>query len=445
MLKKKIIAICLAICSVFGLASCGSSNSSESSSNSSSTPEVEVPEHLGLYAAEDGTLMKDGKEFYGFGVDYYSLLNRAFTEKWDVSKSLASLEVLASYDVRVIRFNLGGYAGTDWNYVIKKEERYFAALDAIVDKAAEVGIGLLPCFFWGSIADYYSEPQGTSFADENTKSMQFVKSFTEKVVTRYAYHPGIYGWEFSNETNLSSDIGDAYFDYMSTHRPDGTPRNEDDLIKSEYYTYALNIWSSVVKRCDPYNRIIGNGDAEFRESAWNLKAGNGWKVDTQEQHEEMLDYLNQDMTAVSLHKYPNYGISSAKDFTKVHSYLGYYDTWDGFMEYFVAQGKRMKKAIYLGETGWIYPDANAVNRATVEQVAEITNVIIDAAIKADMPLALFWNYDDRPNYNPADPTDKAFPAGTEWSWNERWEKGIAILEAIKEGNRRYDEKHAAQA
>ena len=266
MLKKRITALCLSICSLFALVSCGSSNASNSSSEASSSTETPAPEYVGLYAAEDGTLMKEGKAFYGFGVNYYALMNRAFTEKWDVSKSLAALEVLASYDVRVIRFNLAGYAGTDWNYVVKKEDRYFEALDAIVDKAAEVGIGLLPCFFWGSLADFYSEPEGTSFADDNSQTLQFVKSFTEKVVTRYAYHPGIYGWEFGNENNLRSDIGEAYYPYMSTHRPDGTPRNEDDLMTGEYYTHALNAFAETVKRCDPYNRIIGSGDAEDRKS-----------------------------------------------------------------------------------------------------------------------------------------------------------------------------------
>ena len=91
--------------------------------------------------------MKDGKPFYGFGVNYYSMLNCAFSQKWDVSNSLAALEQLAAYDVKVVRFNIAGFAYSDWDYVTKKEELYFKTLDSLVNKANSLGIGLLPSFF----------------------------------------------------------------------------------------------------------------------------------------------------------------------------------------------------------------------------------------------------------------------------------------------------------
>ena len=166
--------------------------------------------HLGLYAGSDGALMKDGEEFYGVGVNYYALVNGSFKKDWDISGSLEGLEILASYDVRVVRFNLCVYYANEWEYVIDGEENYLAVLDAVVDKAAALDIGLIPCFFWhpSSVPDYFDEPAGTAWADINSRTMKFVLSFTETIVTRYAESSAIYGWEFGNEINLSSDNPD---------------------------------------------------------------------------------------------------------------------------------------------------------------------------------------------------------------------------------------------
>jgi len=123
------------------------------------------------------------------------MLNRAFSSKWDVSASLSALETLAEYDVRVIRFNIAGYSYGDWDYVIKKEDRYFEALDSLADKAEELGIGLIPSFFWNqmSLSDYFDEPAGLALRTRETKTMKFIASFVGKVVSRYAEHPAFYG------------------------------------------------------------------------------------------------------------------------------------------------------------------------------------------------------------------------------------------------------------
>ena len=432
-MKKRLLACILTVgCLLLSVCACAPA-------------ETEKPEHLGLYTAEDGTLMKDGKAFYGFGVNYYCLLNRAFTEKWDVSKSLKAMETLASYDVRAIRFNLTGYATTDWRYITEKEDLYFQALDSIVEKAEELGIGLMPCFFWAgsSIADHLGEPIGAAWRTDQTKTMKFIESFVAKVVTRYCESPAIYGWEFANEQQLSTDLPN-WRDYLPALPPYSprTERTEDDLITASDYISALNLFAEVVSENDPYHRIIGSGDAEPRTSAYNLAHGGGWEIDTQEEHEKMLDMVHESMTSLSFHKYPSFGVQSASDPEKVAEYLGYFSDWDGFMEYFVNQGKRMKKSVYLGETGFVYSDATAASGLTVEKISSVIQTIADAAVKADMPLTFFWNYDDRPEYDPNDPTDHS--TGTEWSWNERWDKGKAILEIIRESNRAFDEKHSEE-
>lgn len=439
MTKIKTAAFLLALSNLFCFVGCGSGDGSlpDSTGSISNSSVQEKPEHLGLYAAEDGTLMKDGKPFYGVGVNYFGLINGNMKNHWDVSSSLRSLETLASYDVRVIRFNLAVYWGRDWKYVIDEEESYFNAVDAVVEKAEELNIGLIPCIFWGCVPDYYSEPLGTGYKTDKTKTMKFIESFTEKVVRRYADSSALYAWEYSNETLLSCDWME-----LSTLegqvRPDGTPRDKNDLLSSEYYKTALALFSETVTRCDPYHRIIGSGDAEYRESAYNLAHGRGWQKDTQAEHEEMIDYINEDMTAISFHKYTSFGAKSIENPQKVAPYLGYYDDWSGFMRYFIAQGKRTKKAVYLGETGFDYRDA--AERMSVENIRLMTKTILGAAVEEGMPLTLLWNYDERSKFVESDFSDHS-KGGTEYSWNETWDKGKAILEEIRNANGALDEKY----
>ena len=437
MIKKILSAVLTAACAL-SVCAC----------TPSETSLKEKPEYIGLYASEDGTLMKDGKPFYGFGVNYYSMLNCAFSQKWDVSNSLAALEQLAAYDVKVVRFNIAGFAYSDWDYVTKKEELYFKTLDSLVNKASSLGRGLIPSFFWNqvSLSDYFDEPAGLALRSRETETMKFIASFTEKVTSRYAENPGIYGWEYGNEVGLSASLPN-WMDFMPQLPASSKRKNRDmnDKVTYEDYVNAMKLFAEVVSENDPYHRIIGSGDAELRTSAYHLKNSNSWGADSLKEHEEMIEFVNPaPLSAISYHKYPEGGVSAAANPSSVPDYLGIYDDWDGFMEYFVAQGKRLKKPVYLGETGYVYSNATASDKETVltmDKILGVVQTIADAAVKADLPLTLFWNYDDRPEYNPAQPNDKS--SGTEWSWNERWEKGKGILEIIKKSNAAFEKKHAA--
>lgn len=75
-MKKKLACIALAACCALTVCGCGGENGGNK------------PEHLGLYVAEDGTMMKDGKPYYGVGVNYYSLINgcRVSPRKYDLDR-----------------------------------------------------------------------------------------------------------------------------------------------------------------------------------------------------------------------------------------------------------------------------------------------------------------------------------------------------------------------
>ena len=213
-------------------------------------------------------------------------------------------------------------------------------------------------------------------------------------------------------------------------------------MTTTHYHNGLKFWAETIRENDPYNRMICNGDAVQREYAWNLRQGNGWKLDTKEQYEKILDYLHEDMTAVSSHIYANCGASGWRTPTGLNSAIGLYTDWTSYLNFLMAEGKRMNKAVYLGETGFVYSDAkqsDADAGLDAAAKASVYEMIADTALATDFPLTLFWTYDHRPEYNPADVTDHS--TGTEWSWNERWEKGEIILKKIREVNKAFDEKH----
>ena len=88
-LKKKlgrIFSLLLSGCLLAALVSCGGGNesSSQPGESGSSSGGVSGEEHLGLYL-EDGKMKYDGKEFYGLGVNYYSLFNYTFSHQWDTT------------------------------------------------------------------------------------------------------------------------------------------------------------------------------------------------------------------------------------------------------------------------------------------------------------------------------------------------------------------------
>ena len=444
-MKKKLACIALAACCA--LAVCGCNGGGDDKNK---------PEHLGLYVAEDGTMMKDGNPYYGIGVNYYSLINgcRTTPRKYDLTKAFAALETLASYDVRVIRFNLGFYSSKEWYDFVQYdlEETHLKALDQIVKKCEQLGIGLIPSFAWNppAISDAFNEPCNKAFAQEDSNTMIWFLKFTKTVVSRYAQSPAIYAWEYGNEENLSSSILSQYRPELSAPpqyfgEDSRKKRTEEDYMTYETHQKALELFAKTVHAADPYHRMIGSGDAAQRPYIWHWAHEQEGR-DTLEQFEEMFDMTVPGyMSAFSVHEYAH---SDSGTSGKADAALDGSHTFESvdFVDYFakyLQEGARAKKAVYMGETGYlaILPGTRDVWNSTDEAHSiKVTEAILEAAYETDFPLTLLWTYDDRTIYNAANHTQHN--GGTEHSWNENFVKGKAYLEAIKEFNKKMDDKHA---
>ena len=63
------------------------------------------------------------------------------------------------------------------------------------------------------------------YGNPDSKSLAFIRRYTQEVVERYRNSPAIWGWEFGNEYNLDADLPGHHL-----HRPVcwptlGTPPN----------------------------------------------------------------------------------------------------------------------------------------------------------------------------------------------------------------------------
>ena len=207
----------------------------------------------------------------------------------------------------------------------------------------------------------------------------------------------------------------------------------------------LELFAQTVHDADPYHRLIGSGDAAQRPYIWHWAREQEGR-DTLEQFEEMFDMTVPGyMTAYSVHEYAHSDSGTAG---KAGAALDGNHTFESvdFVDYFtkyLQQGARKKKAVYMGETGYLamLPDSRDWNGTDEAHSILVTEAILQAAYETDFPLTLLWTYDDRTLYNAQNHT--SYAGGTEHSWNETFVKGKAYLEAIKEFNRKMDEKHTA--
>ena len=421
-MRNKIAGI-LIICMLAGclLSGCkGDENIKDSSSKKETMTEKSEPQ--GLFF-EGGKLMQGDKEFYGVGVNYYDMFTGCFYKKWDLTDTMNALEVLDSYGCKVVRFATLPFYGEDMGYYLNVEDTYWSKLDQLVEKCEELGIGLIPSLFWRlSFFDYYGEVYEESIFNDESQGMKFMRDYTEKFVKRYAHSPAIYGWEFSNERILSSDIPgrqleDVYYTLNGVNR---------------LYT----VFSEIVAENDPYNRMIATGDTMPRASQYNQWKYGNWTGDTMDQHLQVLEKMHPlKMNSMSLHAYSLRSLLSPKD--QVGAYFEA-DTWKELFEHMQNVSSTLSKACYVGECGYALNADMDFNSVTQEDLQECYDAIVDAAYDTDMQLILLWNYD--PTSTLEGDVLYGRGSGVEYSWNENMPWGQIALESMKKLNDKWDSK-----
>lgn len=384
----------------------------------------------GLHLNAEGKTVFDGEEINWLGVNFYPMVNGCFSgssiSETKVAKVFSSLELLAEHKVKVIRFNLGFFYSQDWaNGYFSNPEAYYDLLERIFDKAAECNIGLVPSFFWTSyLLDYFGElyvPAFENAASNNSKTLSFMLQFTEDIVGRFSYHPAIMMWEFGNEYNLSADLPNW------SEQP-GNAGKDPALCKPtlEIHTQVLEVWADTIRANDSYGRLISSGDAEYRASNYHQHIENSWATDSYDEHLTVLGlYHPGKVDSVSIHVYGNSDYYSESDPGRINGLLNTRN-WEERLSLLVEMAAKLKKSCYVGEAGFSYSN---VNHITMTMLENHYKAIIAAVRKTKVPMIMFWNYD--PNTTKVDGQLNDRGSGTEFSWNENWEKGQIILNLIK--------------
>jgi len=349
----------------------------------------------GLYV-QDGLLIKAGKPYRGIGANYFSLFYRTLKDASDRSYR-QGLRQLSEANILFVRFMCSGFWPVDWDLYLRDKQAYFAILDDIVSTAEEHTVGLIPSLFWNmcTVPDIVAEPID-QLGNPNSKACQFIRRYTEEIVTRYKDSPAIWGWEFGNEYNLHVDLPNA-----AKHRPPVLPklktalkRTERDELSSSQMLVALNQFALTVRKHDSH-RIIITGNSIPRPSAYHNTLERSWTTDTKEQFGEILLRDNpHPFDTICVHIYP---MQNGK-------YSAGAKTLGGLVQAVQDYARQAGKPLFIGEFG-------AENQLDKERERVVFEELLNVIVSDDVPLAAFWVFDyerQDKNWNVTFENDRAY-------------------------------------
>ncbi|MCE5237750.1 cellulase family glycosylhydrolase [bacterium] len=318
----------------------------------------------GLHVDEEGRLLKDGKPYRGYGVNWYDVFLKLLADKnWTGYDS--GFQQLAAAKVPFVRFIACGFWPKDARLYLDDPTEFFRRLDLIVRSAEQHGVGLIPSLFWhtptvcdlvGETCDQWGNPQ--------SRTQEYMRRYVRDVVTRYQDSPAIWAWEFANEYNLGANLPNA-----REHRPAVWPNLGTAVARSEKDEWTYEIIRTVfapfgqeVRKYDPY-RALSSGDSVVRAGAWHNWTEKTWGPDTLEQQIEMTIADNPaPVDLVSVHIYP----SALPQLPMA-----------------VQAAKRMRKPLFVGEFG-----APGPPEKSEAPFRELLKALEDQGV----PLAALWTF-----------------------------------------------------
>jgi hypothetical protein len=325
-----------------------------------------------------GELFLSGKPFCGIGANYFSLFYRTIKNPEDTSYK-KELKRLSTAGIPFVRFMGCGFWPVDWELYLKDKEAYFKLLDGVVKSAEENHIGLIPSLFWyrGTLSDIVGESMD-QLGNPESKTIAFIKKYTEEIVLRYRDSPAIWAWEFGNEYNLGADLPNA-----AEHRPKVRPklgtalkRSERDDISFQHIRTAFEAFSQTVRKHDKH-RIIITGNSIPRPSAFHNSTEKNWTPDTPEQFRQILLRDNPEpFDMISVHIYPE----------KEGKYPAHAKDLSSLVSAVQEIALNAKKPLFIGEFGV------PANLDQKEQRA-LFGEILAAIEKNKVPLSAFWVFD----------------------------------------------------
>ena len=259
-----------------------------------------------------------------------------------------------------------GFWPGEMKLYLENKAEYFRLLDGVVHAAQKHGVGLIPSLFWyiPTVPDLVHEPYD-QWGNPNSKTHEFMRTYTRGVVTRYLDSPAIWGWEFGNEFDLSADLPNA-----KEHLPPVAPqlgtaqtRSDRDILTHEMVRTAFREFAKEIRKIDR-TRMICTGNSIPRPSAWHQIREGTWTKDSPAQYAQVLAEDNPDPV----------------DTVTVHLYEPEADRLAGAMQ----TARRLKKPLFVGEFG-VQGDSPETSRKL--------QALLRSIEETQVPLAALWVFD----------------------------------------------------
>jgi len=377
----------LSLCLVASLAASASAQSAPASA-----PAGEVA----LRADANGALLLHGRPVRAIGVNCFNLFYRAILKKDDGSWK-AALATMAKHKVPFARFAACGFWPKDWELYRTDKAEYFRRLDAVVEEANRLGVGLIPSLFWyhGAVPDLVGETMD-QWGNPQSKTLAFVRAYTVEVVTRYRNSPAIWGWEFGNEYNLPADLPnrEKFRPAVNVAGGTATTRSTRDDLSGAMIVTATREFARAVRKIDA-RRPIFSGHSSPRPYGWHNWRENSWTLDTPAQFIEMLLRDNPaPVDTLTIHVYPD----------KKKSPQEAMDDVEKIVRNSMTAAAKAGKPLFVGEFGVGHDEGKDAERSMFERYLKIIE-------ESRAPLSAVWVLDLKQQdgtYNITPDNDRAY-------------------------------------
>lgn len=342
--------------------------------------------YAGPLSVSNGLFVKDGKPFYGVGVNYFDAFQR-YVINGDMS-AISKLSTLKQYHVPFIRINTIGFWPTDiQQHYMNNNGQFISRLQTFMDAAQAQGIGVVLDLFWNW--DAYADINGEhmpAWGDPNSATRQYMRAQTAFLVGKFKDHPALWAWEFANESTGIIDIPASVGNYHWV--PSGGPsvgspaRTVADNIVPSTIISALADFATTVRQVDP-NTPIFSGNSPPYYCAYNMQQSGSWKPDTPQQF-GMILLRNEPapINTLSMHLYPDQEGTSGKYFTQPST-----ATFNDILAAAMAESVIANRPFFLGEFG--------VNTATLGASGAMDkfNQMTDSIMNNRVQMSSLWVFD----------------------------------------------------
>ena len=378
-----------------------------------------------LTVSPDGVLLKDGKPYRGIGMNIADAYHRLWMHPGDFSydRDFATLEVEG---IPFARIPATAFAPSDVrNYVINKDD-YLMKLDGVVKSAEKHHVGLIMDLFWwdAAVPDIVHEPR-SAWGDPKSRTIAFMRDYTQTIVSRYKDSPAVWAWEFGNELSLDADLPNA-----ADWRPQINPvigwpakRTKADDLTTKMILVAFTEFAKAVREVDPTGAIT-TGKAFPRQSAEVQRRTLTWaRPDTRAEFRANLALVNPDpVDVLSVHLYA--------DDLRYNRFGKAHETYDDLLKEALKVSAASKKPLFIGEMA---SALGCFGLKTTDDVKKDFDAKLKAVVDNRIPLAAYWEI-----------------STSDTLWNDPLnitrEKGLGWrLDAIKAANAQIDDQLQAEA